>query len=156
MRRSLLYGDPLPVMCEWAMIGGLHPVIQSLLGTLLTWGLTAAGAGLVFVFQSGGKVYENRSWFGRVLLTVPTQRFSSVLTAVMHMVPESQGITTEREIASLLWNLLNVSARPLRTNYQCRTWTDRQWSRNVIWYICHLEGQPSHTYTVEPLYCRHT
>ena len=38
------------------MIAGLHPVVQSLLGTLLTWGLTAAGAGLVFVFQGGGKV----------------------------------------------------------------------------------------------------
>ena len=38
------------------MIAGLHPVIQSLLGTLLTWGLTAAGAGLVFVFQGGAKV----------------------------------------------------------------------------------------------------
>ena len=37
------------------MIAGLSPVIQALLGTLLTWGLTAAGAGLVFVFQGGGE-----------------------------------------------------------------------------------------------------
>ena len=37
------------------MIAGLSPVIQALLGTLLTWGLTAAGAGIVFVFQGGGK-----------------------------------------------------------------------------------------------------
>lgn len=37
------------------MIAGLHPLVQSLLGTFLTWGLTAAGAGLVFIW-SGGKV----------------------------------------------------------------------------------------------------
>ena len=30
-------------------------MVQALLGTLLTWGLTAAGAGFVFVFQGGGK-----------------------------------------------------------------------------------------------------
>lgn len=35
------------------MIEGHPPVLQTLLGTLLTWGFTAAGAGLVFVFQSG-------------------------------------------------------------------------------------------------------
>jgi len=37
------------------MIAGLHPLVQSLLGTFFTWGLTAAGAGLVFIW-SGGKV----------------------------------------------------------------------------------------------------
>ncbi|XP_053850901.1 zinc transporter ZIP11 isoform X2 [Vidua macroura] len=35
------------------MIPGLGPVPQALLGTLLTWGLTAAGSALVFVFSSG-------------------------------------------------------------------------------------------------------
>ncbi|KAM4691465.1 zinc transporter ZIP11 isoform 2-T2 [Rhinophrynus dorsalis] len=35
------------------MIEGTGPVLQSLLGTLLTWGLTAAGSALVFVFSSG-------------------------------------------------------------------------------------------------------
>ena len=37
------------------MLDGYNSLIQSLLGTGLTWGLTAAGAALVFVFQ-GGKV----------------------------------------------------------------------------------------------------
>jgi len=37
------------------MLRGYHPIVQSLMGTLLTWGLTAAGSALVFVFQ-GGKV----------------------------------------------------------------------------------------------------
>ena len=41
------------------MIAGLHPSVQSLLGTLFTWGLTAAGAGLVFIW-SGGKVNWQR------------------------------------------------------------------------------------------------
>ncbi|XP_033126528.1 zinc transporter ZIP11-like [Anneissia japonica] len=35
------------------MIEGYDPVYQSLLGTLFTWGLTAAGSALVFVFASG-------------------------------------------------------------------------------------------------------
>ncbi|XP_069786129.1 zinc transporter ZIP11-like isoform X2 [Narcine bancroftii] len=37
------------------MIEGWSPVSQTLLGTLLTWGLTAAGAALVFVFSQGQK-----------------------------------------------------------------------------------------------------
>nr|XP_030143189.3 zinc transporter ZIP11 isoform X1 [Taeniopygia guttata] len=35
------------------MIPGVGPVPQALLGTLLTWALTAAGSALVFVFSSG-------------------------------------------------------------------------------------------------------
>ncbi|XP_062826930.1 zinc transporter ZIP11 isoform X2 [Anolis carolinensis] len=35
------------------MLLGYSPVSQALLGTFLTWGLTAAGAALVFVFSSG-------------------------------------------------------------------------------------------------------
>ncbi|XP_058477317.1 zinc transporter ZIP11-like isoform X1 [Solea solea] len=37
------------------MIEGFSPVTQALLGTLFTWGLTAAGAALVFVFSSRQK-----------------------------------------------------------------------------------------------------
>ncbi|XP_073684914.1 zinc transporter ZIP11-like [Garra rufa] len=37
------------------MIAGVSPVVQALLGTLFTWGLTAAGAALVFVFSSRQK-----------------------------------------------------------------------------------------------------
>ncbi|XP_071672737.1 zinc transporter ZIP11 isoform X1 [Patagioenas fasciata] len=36
-----------------SMIPGHGPVTQAVLGTLLTWGLTAAGSALVFVFSSG-------------------------------------------------------------------------------------------------------
>ena len=36
-----------------AMIEWISPLYQSTLGTLFTWGLTALGAGLVFVFKSG-------------------------------------------------------------------------------------------------------
>ncbi|XP_029384143.1 zinc transporter ZIP11 isoform X2 [Echeneis naucrates] len=38
-----------------AMLEGYRTVIQALLGTLFTWGLTAAGAALVFVFSSRQK-----------------------------------------------------------------------------------------------------
>ncbi|KAJ8362828.1 hypothetical protein SKAU_G00116590 [Synaphobranchus kaupii] len=44
---------------EWrrfgTMIAGFSPVMQALLGTLFTWGMTAVGAALVFVFSSGQK-----------------------------------------------------------------------------------------------------
>nr|XP_056719036.1 zinc transporter ZIP11 [Euleptes europaea] len=35
------------------MLLGINPVLQTLLGTFLTWGLTAAGSALVFIFSSG-------------------------------------------------------------------------------------------------------
>ncbi|CDQ73184.1 unnamed protein product [Oncorhynchus mykiss] len=37
------------------MLPGYSPVTQALLGTLFTWGLTAAGAALVFIFSSRQK-----------------------------------------------------------------------------------------------------
>ncbi|TMS21864.1 Zinc transporter ZIP11 [Larimichthys crocea] len=37
------------------MLEGYSPMTQALLGTLFTWGLTAAGAALVFVFSSRQK-----------------------------------------------------------------------------------------------------
>ncbi|XP_008436202.1 zinc transporter ZIP11 isoform X1 [Poecilia reticulata] len=37
------------------MLEGYSPVVQALLGTLFTWGLTAAGAALVFIFSSQQK-----------------------------------------------------------------------------------------------------
>ncbi|XP_034094534.1 zinc transporter ZIP11 [Gymnodraco acuticeps] len=37
------------------MLEGYSPVTQALLGTLFTWGLTAAGAALVFIFSSRQK-----------------------------------------------------------------------------------------------------
>ena len=40
---------------EWFM--GLSPVIQALLGTLFTWGVTALGAGVVLLFKEVNKKY---------------------------------------------------------------------------------------------------
>ncbi|XP_069606820.1 zinc transporter ZIP11 isoform X4 [Ranitomeya imitator] len=44
------------------MIEGYSPVIQSLLGTLFTWGLTAAGSALVFVFATGQVMLAASYW----------------------------------------------------------------------------------------------
>lgn len=43
----------MQVVVTATMLEGYHPVIQAALGTFLTWGLTAAGSALVFVFESG-------------------------------------------------------------------------------------------------------
>lgn len=44
------------------MIEGYNAVTQALLGTLLTWGLTAAGAGLV-IFLRGNHVSHLKKLF---------------------------------------------------------------------------------------------
>lgn len=43
------------------MLSGFHPVVQSLMGTLLTWGLTAAGAGMVFIFHGSKRNFLDGS-----------------------------------------------------------------------------------------------
>lgn len=42
------------------MIADVHPLFQTFLGTLFTWGLTALGSALVFVFNSGQVDYCHR------------------------------------------------------------------------------------------------
>ncbi|ESO96752.1 hypothetical protein LOTGIDRAFT_201969 [Lottia gigantea] len=52
------------------MIEGINPVWQALLGTLFTWGLTALGSGLVFVFQSGQrKILDGSLGFAAGVMT---------------------------------------------------------------------------------------
>ncbi|XP_023099590.1 zinc transporter ZIP11 isoform X9 [Felis catus] len=43
----------LPSAAVSSMLQGHNSVLQALLGTFFTWGLTAAGAALVFIFSSG-------------------------------------------------------------------------------------------------------
>ncbi|XP_060501518.1 zinc transporter ZIP11 isoform X2 [Panthera onca] len=43
----------LPSAAGSSMLQGHNSVLQALLGTFFTWGLTAAGAALVFIFSSG-------------------------------------------------------------------------------------------------------
>lgn len=43
------------------MIPNYNPVTQALLGTLFTWGVTALGSALVFVF-SHGQVWNIELW----------------------------------------------------------------------------------------------
>ena len=50
--RALTLSAPLHTAVS-SMLHGHSPVSQALLGTFFTWGLTAAGAALVFVFSSG-------------------------------------------------------------------------------------------------------
>lgn len=67
--RPSVRGLVLKPLLHWIhivrMLSGYHPIVQSLMGTLLTWGLTAAGSALVFVFQ-GGKV---SLWFDSHIFT---------------------------------------------------------------------------------------
>ena len=44
------------------MLEGSHPVLQAFLGTLMTWGLTAAGAAMAF-FIKGNQVSFTDTYF---------------------------------------------------------------------------------------------
>ena len=50
--RALSLSAPLHTAVS-SMLHGHSPVSQALLGTFFTWGMTAAGAALVFLFSSG-------------------------------------------------------------------------------------------------------
>jgi hypothetical protein len=49
------------------MLRDVHPLLQALLGGVLTWGLTALGAGAVFLFRS-----QNKKLLGSVMVRTLT------------------------------------------------------------------------------------
>jgi len=49
------------------MIPDYNPVTQALLGTLFTWGVTALGSALVFVFNSGQVKFNVSALFPHLL-----------------------------------------------------------------------------------------
>jgi len=58
---------------------GVSPILQAALGTLFTWGLTAAGSALVFVF-SGAQVFTHK---------LSAFNYNSYLTDIMSLlIPE--------------------------------------------------------------------
>ncbi|XP_005108739.1 zinc transporter ZIP11 [Aplysia californica] len=66
------------------MIESAHPLLQTLLGTLFTWGLTALGAGLVFVFQSGQrKILDGSLGFAAGVMTAAS--YWSLLAPAIEM-----------------------------------------------------------------------
>ncbi|MFP4113684.1 MAG: ZIP family metal transporter [Spirochaetota bacterium] len=74
---------------DW--FAGLAPVVQALLATLFTWGLTAAGAGLVFLFKSvDRKVLDAMMGFAAGVMIAAS--FWSLLAPAIAMVEEQGGI----------------------------------------------------------------
>ncbi|XP_016382980.1 zinc transporter ZIP11 [Sinocyclocheilus rhinocerous] len=70
------------------MIAGVSPVLQALLGTLFTWGLTAAGAALVFIFSSGQKrVLDGSLGFAAGVMLAAS--YWSLLAPAIEMAEES-------------------------------------------------------------------
>ncbi|XP_069786128.1 zinc transporter ZIP11-like isoform X1 [Narcine bancroftii] len=83
------------------MIEGWSPVSQTLLGTLLTWGLTAAGAALVFVFSQGqtaSSIYRVRA--------KERQRGHDVTRLRKHILDGSLGFAAGVMLAASYWSLL--------------------------------------------------
>lgn len=70
------------------MIAGYNPILQALLGTLFTWGLTAAGAALVFVFQSSQrKILDGSLGFAAGVMTAAS--YWSLLAPGIEMAEKS-------------------------------------------------------------------
>ncbi|XP_035695856.1 zinc transporter ZIP11-like [Branchiostoma floridae] len=80
------------------MIAGQNPVVQALLGTLLTWGLTALGASLVFVFTSGKrKVLDASLGFAAGVMLAAS--YWSLLSPAIEMAEQSQTYGAHGEFA---------------------------------------------------------
>ncbi|CAH1795327.1 unnamed protein product [Owenia fusiformis] len=70
------------------MLVGYNPVVQTFFGTLFTWGLTAAGAALVFVFQGGKrKVLDGSLGFAAGVMTAAS--YWSLLAPAIEMAEQS-------------------------------------------------------------------
>ncbi|KAK7506704.1 hypothetical protein BaRGS_00002179 [Batillaria attramentaria] len=70
------------------MIENAGPVLQTILGTLFTWGLTALGAGLVFVFHSGKrKLLDGSLGFAAGVMTAAS--YWSLLAPAIEMAEQS-------------------------------------------------------------------
>ncbi|XP_021344649.1 zinc transporter ZIP11-like, partial [Mizuhopecten yessoensis] len=85
------------------MIDGYSATVQTILGTLFTWGLTAAGAGLVFVFQSNQrKVLDASLGFAAGVMTAAS--YWSLLAPAIEMA-ERSGLYGEQG----QWSFIPVS-----------------------------------------------
>ena len=71
------------------MIAGINPTLQALLGTLFTWGLTAVGAALVFVFKSEQrKILDGSLGFAAGVMLAAS--YWSLLAPAISIAEESQ------------------------------------------------------------------
>lgn len=71
------------------MIDGISPLAQATLGTLFTWGLTAAGAGVVVIFQ-GTQRWMLDSSLGFAAGVMMAASFWSLLAPAIEMASESK------------------------------------------------------------------
>jgi len=76
-------------MVEW--FKALHPVMQALMATLFTWGVTAAGAAVVFVFKTiNRRVLDGMLGFAAGIMIAAS--FWSLLAPAIEMAEQSGGI----------------------------------------------------------------
>lgn len=77
-------------MVEWFKT--LHPVVQALLATCFTWGLTAAGAAVVFLFKTiNQRVLDGMLGFAAGIMIAAS--YWSLLAPAIEMTEESGGIS---------------------------------------------------------------
>uniref|UniRef100_A0A3B5AX78 Zinc transporter ZIP11 n=1 Tax=Stegastes partitus TaxID=144197 RepID=A0A3B5AX78_9TELE len=124
------------------MLEGYSPVTQALLGTLFTWGLTAAGAALVFVFSSRQKrILDGSLGFAAGVMLAAS--YWSLLAPAIDMaeesgkygsfafVPVAVGFTLGAAFVYFADLAMPLLVRNRRTNFQMH-------SSNVILF-CHTD-----------------
>jgi ZIP family zinc transporter len=77
------------MLYDW--FAGLNPIIQALMGTLFTWGVTALGSGLVFFFKSiNRKVLDGMLGFAAGVMIAAS--YWSLLAPAIAMTEEMGGV----------------------------------------------------------------
>jgi len=77
------------MLYDW--FADLHPIVQALIGTLFTWGVTALGSGLVFLFRAiNRKVLDGMLGFAAGVMIAAS--YWSLLAPAIEMAEASGGI----------------------------------------------------------------
>ncbi|CAL1528663.1 unnamed protein product [Lymnaea stagnalis] len=80
------------------MLEDAHPLLQTLLGTLFTWGMTAAGAALVFIFRGAQrKILDGSLGFAAGVMTAAS--YWSLLSPAIEMAEKSGVYGSEGQLA---------------------------------------------------------
>lgn len=79
------------------MIAGLSPVLQALLGTLFTWGVTAAGSAVVFVASAERKLLDASLGFSAGVMLAAS--YWSLLAPAIQLASESGDYGLDGEFA---------------------------------------------------------
>ena len=102
------------------MIEGRDPVLQAFLGTLMTWGLTAAGAAMAFFIKGNQVSYIEFVYL--VAFTFSTPKSIDIISSTLYtyfqrkLLDASLGFAGGVMLAASYWSLLEPAIEMARTS----------------------------------------